>query len=135
MDKRLFDFGVIDAVERKWTYDDPEWRKSWITRETWTGSIPMRLNTEPLAEEFGRHLDTREQARIWLTNPWNWHKSRLAILRWDGLHVTVDDEHGEQLIRRPWEDSLLVCAVVEQRRRRLKETGGEDITCVERSEE
>ena len=75
-------------------------------------------NTKPLPEEFGRNLDTLEKARLWLTNPNNWHESRLYILKWDGLRCTVSRDHGERLRREPWDDGLPWAAMHGQKRRR-----------------
>jgi hypothetical protein len=73
-----------------------------------------RDNTEPLPESFGRNLDTLEKARLWLTNPHNWHSSHLFILKWNGLIPTVDAEHGRRLIAEPWDDGLPWAAVYGQ---------------------
>jgi hypothetical protein len=90
-------------------------------------TIPTTNSTQPLPEQFGRNLDTLEKARLWLTNPHNWHESKLFILRWNGLLCTVNREHGARLIREAWDDGIPWAAVTEQRRRRAKGEQGEPL--------
>lgn len=97
------DFTIIDETENK-----PE----------------PPTNIEPLSEDFGRNLDTLEKARLWLTNPHNWHDSRLFILKWDGLLCTVMREHGERLIREPSDNGLPWAAVYGQRALRAARLAG-----------
>lgn len=79
----------------------------------------------PLPDSFGRSLDTLEKARLWLTNPHNWHESRLFILKWNGLLPTISREHGMRLQREWWDDGLPWCVVYEQRKRRTRTERGE----------
>ena len=72
-------------------------------------------NVEPLSEDFGRNLDTLEKARLWLTNPHNWHESRLYTLKWNGLLCTVSREHGRRLVEEPWDNGLPWAVVYGQR--------------------
>jgi hypothetical protein len=86
---------------------------------------PTITNTKPLPEAFGRNLDTLEKARLWLTNPHNWHDSKLFIMKWNGLLCTVSRDHGERLLRETWDNGLPWCAVWEQKTRRNKSERGE----------
>ncbi len=86
---------------------------------------PTRANIEPLPESFGRNLDTLEKARLWLTNPHNWHRTRLFILKWNGLLCTVDEEHGRCLLENPQDDGLPWCVVYGQKKRRARGERGE----------
>lgn len=86
---------------------------------------PTKQNTQPLPESFGRNLDTLEKARLWLTNPHNWHSSRLFILKWNGLLCSVSQEHGERLIREPEDNGLPWCVVIGQHTRRSRLDLGE----------
>ena len=96
-----------------------DYRPFVIIDETQEGSKREKPEeTKPLSEEFGRNLDTIEKARLWLTNPNNWHESSLYILKWNGLLCTVQREHGERLTREPWDDGLPWAAVYGQKRRR-----------------
>ena len=79
---------------------------------------------EPLPEEFGRNLDTLERARQWLSNPHNWHTSKLYILRWNGLLCTVQDERAKRMIAEPWDDGLPWAAVYGQREIRSGRASG-----------
>ena len=88
---------------------------------------PTKLNTAPLHESFGRNLDTLEKARLWLTNPHNWHNGTLFILKWDGLLCTVMKEQGERLIRQPHDQGLPWCVVSGQRHRKTKAGKGEKV--------
>jgi len=76
---------------------------------------PKRDKPEPMPEDFGRNLDTLEKARLWLTNPHNWHKSELYILKWNGLLPTVSESHGRRLTVETWDDGLPWCVVTKQR--------------------
>lgn len=88
-----------------------------------TGSIPARGTLGQNLD--GRNLDTLEKARLWLTNPQHWHKTRLFILKWDGLLCTVNEEHGRRLLENPQDDGLPWCVVYEQRNRRRRGEKGE----------
>lgn len=83
--------------------------------------------TEKLPETFGYNLDTIEKARRWLTNPQNWFKSELFILKWDGLIPRISERHGRRLIAEPWDDGLPWTVVYEQKQRRSKKDRGEEI--------
>ena len=76
---------------------------------------PTKENTAKLPDDFGKKLDTPTKARIWLTNPHNWHSTHLYILRWDGLLPTVNHEEGLRLLREPWDMGLPEVAVWLQR--------------------
>lgn len=97
-------------------------------RIPYDGPLPTKTTTQPLPEAFGRELDTLERARQWLTNPHNWHDTKMFILKWDGLVCTINKEHAVRLIREWWDDGLPWAACYEQRRRRLRGAGteGED---------
>lgn len=82
-------------------------------------------NTELLPEEFGRNLNSIMKARLWLTNPNNWHDGNLYILKWNGLLCTVSREHGERLRKEQWDDGLS-WAVVHGQKRRLASSGSLD---------
>jgi hypothetical protein len=84
-------------------------------------------NIKPMPESFGRNLDTLEKARLWLTNPHNWHIGKLFILKWNGLLPTVMEEHGRRLIENPQDDGLPWCVVYEQRKRKAKNARGEQM--------
>ncbi len=88
---------------------------------------PTKRNTDPLPESFGRNLDTLEKARLWLTNPHNWHTSKLFILKWNGLLCTVNEEHGRRLIEETWDDGLPWCVAYGQERRRRRGEAGEEM--------
>lgn len=107
--------------------DDPRWADFYAKRVYYEGPIPTRQSVEPLSEAFGRNLDTLEKARLWLTNPHNWHSSKLFILKWDGLMVTVNEEHGRKLIKEPWDTGLPWCAVFMQKKRRSRKERGEEM--------
>ena len=82
-------------------------------------------NMEKLTESFGRNLDTLEKARQWLTNPHNWHDSKLFILKWDGLLCTVMEEHGRKLIENPNDMGLPWAVMYGQKKRRERGIRGE----------
>lgn len=105
--------------------DDPSWAEYYKDREYCDDPVPTKQGTEPLPEHFGRNLDTLEKARRWLTNPHNWHDSKLFILKWDGLLCTVMREHAVKLLREPWDDGLPWCVVYEQTRRKRRTERGE----------
>jgi len=86
---------------------------------------PTKENINPLPESFGRNLDTLEKARLWLTNPHNWHIGKLFIMKWDGLRCTVNEEHGRMLLANPQDDGLPWCAVYGQKKRRERGVRGE----------
>jgi len=108
----------------EWAPEDPRWREYYADRQYYEGPMPTTQNTEPLPADFGRELDTLEKARLWLTNPHNWHETRIHILKWDGLLCTVNREHGERLIREPWDIGLPFAAASEQRLRRARNQQG-----------
>lgn len=87
--------------------------------------------TEELPDSFGYGLDTVEKARRWITNPKNWFKSELFILRWDGLLPRVCERHGKRLLNEPWDNGLAELVVMEQANRRRKKDIGEDLEQVE----
>jgi hypothetical protein len=109
----------------EWAPEDPRWREYYDSRHYYEGPLPTTTNTEPLPESFGRELDTLEKAWQWLTNPHNWHESRVYIIKWTGLVCTVTREHGERLIREPWDWGLPLAVVTTQRLRRSKNLKGE----------
>ena len=88
---------------------------------------PTKENTQPLPEAFGRNLDTLEKARLWLTNPHNWHRGKLFVLKWNGLHVTVMEEHARKLMDNPEDDGLPWVVVTEQKKRKSKSAKGESM--------
>lgn len=110
-----------------WTADDARWEAHYARRVPYEGPLPTRLNTQPLPESFGRSLDTMEKARLWLTNPHNWHDTNHFVLKWNGLSCTVNKRHGKRLIMEPWDNGLPWCAVYEQQRRRNKNAAGEPL--------
>lgn len=81
-------------------------------------AYPTKADTKPLPPEFGRNLDTLAKARQWLTNPHNWHKSDMWILKWDGLLVTINERHAQNLIVNPSDNGLPECVLIEQYRLR-----------------
>ena len=82
-------------------------------------------NVEKLSDQFGRNLDTLEKARLWATNPNNWHNSRLFVLKWDGLLCTVSKEHGERLREETWDNGIPWAIMSGQSARRAKHERGE----------
>ncbi len=116
---------VVSVKPEIWTPDDLRWEEYYRNRIPYEGPIPTKFDTRPLPEAFGRNLDTLEKARLWLTNPHNWHESRLFILKWSGLLCTVNREHGQRLIKEPWDKGLPWCAAYEQRTRRSRGERGE----------
>ena len=88
---------------------------------------PTKENTQPLPEAFGRNLDTLEKARLWLTNPHNWHESRLFVLKWDGLIPTIDVQHAKMLLENPQDDGLPWAAMYGQAKRRERGARGEQM--------
>ena len=121
----MSDTDAAAVTEEKWAPDDPRWEEQYKDRIPYDGPVPTKHDTKPLPDAFGRSLDTLEKARQWLTNPHNWHESRLFILRWDGLLCTVNKEHGQRLVRERWDTGLPWCAVYEQRKRRSRGERGE----------
>ena len=107
--------------------DDPRWEEHYRSVGSHVGPTPTKSSTNPLPESFGRNLDTLEKARLWLTNPHNWHPGTFAILKWNGLLCSVRQDHGERLLREPWDDGLPWCVVFEQRKRRSKSDAGETL--------
>lgn len=108
--------------------DDTEFRPCPIidcTEDGYEDSRLTRENTKPLPEQFGRNLDTLEKARLWLTNPHNWHTSKLFILKWSGLLCTVNEEYGRRLVDEPGDDGLPWCVVHGQKQRRMRGEAGE----------
>ena len=89
----------------------------------------------PLLESFGYGLDTVQKARQWLTNPQNWFKSNLFIIKWDGLLPRICEQHGQRLINEPWDDGLAHTVMVEQRKRRTKKDRGETLDEKEKVQE
>jgi hypothetical protein len=75
---------------------------------------------EQLPPDFGYNLDTIEKARKWLTNPKNWFRSELFILKWDGIVPRISEKHGQRLINEPWDDGLPWAAVYGQKMLRNK---------------
>ena len=110
------------APDETWGAQDERWKAFYASRIYNDGPIPSRSNTAPLPEAYGRNLDTLEKARLWLTNPHNWHFSHLFILKWDGLKVTISDSHGARLIREPWDKGLPWCVVMTQTRKKRGES-------------
>lgn len=106
--------------DETWGPQDPRWEAYYAARIPYEGPIPTKHDTKPLPESFGRNLDTLEKARLWLTNPHNWHSSKLFILKWNGLLPTVSEEHGKRLIREHWDSGLPWCVVYGQRNRRTR---------------
>jgi hypothetical protein len=107
--------------------DDPRWAEYYDRRVYYEGPMPTKQSVQPLTEAFGRNLDTLEKARLWLTNPHNWHSSRLFILKWDGLLVTINEDSARRLIREPWDTGLPWCAVYMQKARRSRKERGESM--------
>lgn len=107
--------------------DDPRWKEYYASREYYTGPIPTKNTVAPLPDSFGRNLDTLEKARLWLTNPHNWHSSKLFILKWDGLNVSVTEEIALRLIREPWDNGLPAVVVSMQKKRRSRKERGESM--------
>lgn len=103
--------------------DDPRWAEIYGEREPLSGPAPSKNDVEPLPESFGRNLTTIEEARRWLTNPHNWHRSSLFILKWNGLLCTVDQTHGERLWREPWDSDLPVTVLISQKQFRTRPEG------------
>lgn len=81
----------------------------------------------PLPDSFGYNLDTVTKARQWLTNPQNWFRSNLFIIKWDGLLPRISEHHGQRLINEPWDNGLPEVVVMEQRNRRKKKDRGEEL--------
>jgi len=73
------------------------------------------LQSEKLSEDFGRNLDTIAKARLWLTNPFNWHESNMYVLKWNGLIPSVNRNHGMNLVNEPHDDGLPIVVVRQQR--------------------
>jgi hypothetical protein len=92
-----------------------------------TEQYPTREDTKPLPESFGRDLDTLEKARLWLTNPHNWHTGKLFILKWNGLLCSIMEEHGKRLLDNPQDNGLPWCAVYGQKQRRERGIRGEPL--------
>lgn len=95
--------------------------------EKHTEQNPTKKNTLPLPEKFGRNLDTLEKARLWLTNPHNWHGGSLFILKWDGLLCTIMKSKALQLIANPQDTGLPWCVVHTQQVRKSKKDKGESM--------
>lgn len=111
-----------------WGPQDERWKEYYASRKYVEISVlPTRSNNAPLPEAFGRNLDTLEKARLWLTNPHNWHSSKLFILKWDGLNVTISEMHGLRLIREPWDMGLPWSVVMTQKKRKAKKDRGESM--------
>lgn len=107
METEFKSFPIIDYA------DDPNYKK--------TETPP------PLPDSQGYELDTIEKARTWLTNPNNWFRSKLFILKWEGLIPRVSEEHGRRLIEEPWDDGLPWAAMHGQAQRRAKRDRGEEL--------
>ena len=109
-DSDILNFVIEDCADSK------------FNKETLT-----KNNIPPLPESFGRNLDTLEKARLWLTNPNNWHAGKLFILKWDGLLCTVMEEHGRRLLENPEDMGLPWAVVYGQQRRRDRGSKGEQM--------
>jgi len=81
------------------------------SEDTTTGLIYQK---EKLSEEFGRNLDTVAKARLWLTNPFNWHEGSITIVKWNGLIPSLSRHHGQRLTLETWDDGLPMCIVRQQ---------------------
>jgi len=121
----MSDTSASAVPDETWGPADPHWEEYYSKRVPYDGPIPSTHTVSPLSVSFGRSLDTLEKARLWLTNPHNWHESKLFILKWDGLLCSVNKQHGERLVREPWDSGLPWCAVNGQRRRRDRGDRGE----------
>ena len=84
-------------------------------------------NVEKLSDHFGRNLDTLEKARLWATNPNNWHEGKLFMVKWDGLLCTVSREVGFRLLAEPWDDGIPWAIMYGQSVRRAKRERGEEL--------
>ena len=76
--------------------------------------IKAAVQIDKLSDDFGRNLDTIAKARQWLTNPHNWFRGTLFILKWDGLLPTICERHGQRLIDEPHDDGLPIVVVCHQ---------------------
>jgi hypothetical protein len=92
-----------------------------------SGEAAIEAAATKLPESFGRNLDTLEKARLWLTNPHNWHSSRMFIIKWNGLVPSINEGHARRLMTETWDDGLPWSVVYEQRRRKAKGIRGESI--------
>ena len=108
--------------DETWGPQDERWKEFYSKRVYNDGPIPSRSNTAPLPDSFGRNLDTLEKARLWLTNPHNWHSSKLFILKWDGMNVTISETHGMRLIREHWDNGLPWSVKMTQARKKRGES-------------
>jgi hypothetical protein len=84
------------------------------SKEIVSKKIVRKEDFEPLSEEFGKNLNTVEDARKWLTNPHNWHSSNLFVIKWNGLLCTVNERFGQRLIDEPNDIGLLNVVVIDQ---------------------
>jgi hypothetical protein len=91
------------------------------------GAVAAEATVARMPESFGRNLDTLEKARLWLTNPHNWHSSRMFIIKWNGLVPSINEGHARRLMAETWDDGLPWSVVYEQRRRKAKGIRGEPI--------
>ena len=91
------------------------------------GKVHKVDNIEKLSDHFGRNLDTLEKARLWATNPNNWHESRLFVIKWDGLLCTVMRDHGQRLLVETFDDGIPWCIMYGQSLRRAKRERGEEL--------
>lgn len=88
----------------------------------------VKPSLDTLSQEFGRNLDTVQKARIWLTNPKNWHPGQIYILKWDGLICSISERHGRRLLNEPWDNGIPEVVVQEQYR--LKRGGFKDVDAI-----
>jgi hypothetical protein len=87
-----------------------------VSKETVSRKIFSKEDFEPLSEEFGKNLNTIDDAKKWLTNPHNWHTSNLFVIKWNGLLCTVNERFGQRLVDEPNDIGLLKVVVTEQLR-------------------
>lgn len=78
--------------------------------------IPKKEEVEKLSEDFGRNLDTIAKARQWLTNPHNWHKSDMYVIKWDGLLTTINRRHAIEMLNSVNDNFLVEVVIREQMR-------------------
>ena len=98
-----------------------------IIDDTEGNNHKVENNIDKLSDHFGRNLDTLEKARLWATNPNNWHEGKLFLVKWDGLLCTVSREVGLRLQVETWDNGIPWAIMYGQSVRRAKRERGEEL--------
>jgi hypothetical protein len=83
----------------------------------------------------GYNLDTIEKARAWLSDPKNWFRSELFVIKWEGLIPKISEKRAKRMLAEPWDDGMPWCVVYGQKERRSKKDRGEELDIKEKDQD